>query len=370
MTRFIIYKILLLVFLLVLSCGRFTPPVEEIKHNLLIVYPNSGNKIYFVDTELNEVKYSKTIFNVDSLSFNRMCVSTDYDNIYFIGHLRTAGNEFPAYAVKYCISKDSVTNIIPLGINQLGAPRICPVILKHNLEILYLYSSNHGIYSINFASGEIMQLTFDKVSPIEFYPIPENNWFIVIKELPYTNYSYAYSELVIYKYNSNLSNIDFTLNKNDVDSIAVLDITYSEKNNKLYITHLSSQQKSIGEKGYFSSYDLSTGKLKINSLELPWSSNPYYLEYSAENDECYTIGESSNLYIIGLDSLNYYIKETIILDDKTNGPSRVVISPDNTTLYISSYYDNKVFVVDLKNRIVIKAINIEKPYKLKFPRFK
>jgi DNA-binding beta-propeller fold protein YncE len=365
MARYVIHKILFISFIFVLSCNRFSPPIEEIKHNLLIVYPNSGNKIYFIDTEFNEVKYSKTILKEDSLSFSSMCISTDYDNIYFIGHLRTVGNEFPGYAIKYCISKDSVTNIIPLGLNQLGAPRVCPVVIKQNNELLYLYSSNHGIYSINFTSEEIIQFTDDRISPIEFYPVPEKNWLIVCKELPYTNYSFAYSELEFYKYNSNFSKIDFILNKNDVDSIGVLDCTYSEKDNELYITYLLSQQKSMGTKEFFSSYDLSTRKLNMNSLELPWSNNPYYLEYSMENNECYIIGESSCLYIIGLDSSNYYIKDTIILDEKTFGPSRIVYSADNNTIYISCYNDNKVLIIDLENRIDIKTINIEKPYKLK-----
>ena len=115
---------------------------------------------------------------------------------------------------------------------------------------------------------------------------------------------------------------------------------------------------------YFGSYNLETKKLYKSSLLFPWSLNPYYLAYSPKRNECYMVGAYDKFYIIGVDSSNYYLKGTITLTGKVEGPSRILVRPDENVAFVSCFDSNIVFAVDLESRQILKKISIDYPYLL------
>jgi hypothetical protein len=347
--------------MLVVSCDIFNPPGEVIEHNLLVAYKNKGNEFYLIDYNTYEIE-PKILQNSDSLSFVKMFTSTNNDYLIFIAQ----DTSNMGFVVCYDISKDSIDNIFPLHLQYVRPASTIAAHLSTNPGLFYLYSPNIGMYSVDYITEKVNLVSTEKYTYRDYFAFPNNKWIMIFKEIPSNEYSYSYSELEFYKVNSKLQRIDFVLNKNDVDSIAVNDMIYSEKDDKLFLSYLTSQRKDVFEKAYFGSYDMTTLKFDTSHVVLPWSNNPYYIAYSSDRDECYMCGASSTFYIIGLDSTKYYIKDTVELIGKISSPSRIAVRPDHRMAFVSCYNNNLVYVVDLETKQVHTTISIDTPYQLVF----
>ena len=155
------------------------------------------------------------------------------------------------------------------------------------------------------------------------------------------------------------------LNENDIDSVFLDDAVFSESNNKLFITYMLSRRRSSYITSYFNYYDLQIKEFHKSPITLPWSLNPYNIEYSPKRKEVYTVGASDKLYII--DTGNETLKDSIILIGKTQSPSEIILRNDENILFISCPNNNSILAIDLNKRKVVKNISLEHPYFLFIP---
>ncbi len=160
-----------------------------------------------------------------------------------------------------------------------------------------------------------------------------------------------------------MQNLQFTLNKNDKDSISIYDFEFS-KDNRLFITYQLSNGRSRDLESYFGSYDLGTKQLFRSQLKFPWSLSGYYLGYGVNRNEVYAIGSNGKFYIINPDT--YSLIDTINLSIGGE-QSPIVISPDDNFAFVSYPKSNAIFVIDLNRREVIKTISVKKPYNMIIP---
>ena len=337
-----------------LTCTKSTEPNETQSNNLMVVYPNLGPNITLVDYNTLEVVKQIAVDIPDTLGIAGMCLSSNKD--YFVFIAMTSQPPFNSYIVSYNIATDAVNNIFPTGLDSVGAPRLSAAYIYDEPGLVYLYSHNVGLYSIDFFSQEINLISDERGQSLDkfFYFTSDKQTLALLKQ------HYDYAEVELYTASSRLSNINFTINKNNQDSISFDDLRFSSDNQTMFVTIRISQMRYIAN--YFGSYNLQTKKLYKSPITLPWSLNPYYLDYSPKRNECYTVGASDKFYIIGTDSSDYYIKTAIDLTAKVEGPSRILVRPDENVAFVSCADTNLVFVIDLETRKVLKTISIESAY--------
>ena len=351
--------LILLSFILVFSqcnCDKSVGP-DDTPNNLMVVYPNRGNTITFVDYNTLEVDSTITMDVPDTFNIFSMCLSTNKDYLIFSGSIGEP--PFSHLLISYNIETSTV-NIFPTGLDSVGAPRLMAAFLPDEPGLVYLYSHNVGLYSIDIFSQEINLISNEKSIPKKFYQSQGNEWIIVSKYIP--GYTKDFTELEFYSPSDYLQEPNFVLNNNDQDSINVKDLAFSMHNEQLYISYLLSKRRGIYTAAYFGSYDLSTKALITNYVELPWSENPYHLAYSSKRNECYLVGAQDKFYIVGVDSSEYYLKSIVDLTGKIEGPSRILVSPAEDVAFVSCSRSGFLLVVDLENRQILKTIPIESPY--------
>jgi hypothetical protein len=323
----------------------------------MVVYPNRGNVITIADYHTFEIVKTITVNVPDSLSIDRMCLSTNKDYFVFCASLGIP--PFQNYIVSYNIAKNSIHDIFPTGLDSVGAPRLASAHIPDEPGLIYLYSHNAGLYSIDFfdkglslISGEHNQ-GLDK----EFYFTSDHKSIAVLKS---HGSDPAYGEIEYYSALSGLMSPQFCLNENNHDSIYVDDLEFSGDASKIFVSIRLPQM--IGMANYFGSYDLATKKLYKSSLTFPWSLNPYYLAYNANRGEVYLVGAQNKFYIIGVDSSEYYLKSVVDLTGKIPSPSKILLAPDENVAFVSCVYSDFVIAVDLENRRILKVITVKAPY--------
>lgn len=194
------------------------------------------------------------------------------------------------------------------------------------------------------------------------YHSPDGKWDIVQKDWS-GNIKGSFSELEFYLTSSGLHSIQFTLNKDDKDSIEVYDFKFS-KDNQLFITYQLSDGRSRGIESYFGIYNLATKQLYRSSLKFPWSLSGYYLGYSTSRNEVYAISSYGRFYVI--DAETYSIKDTIDLSVRGE-QSPILITPDDNFAFVAYPNSNSIFVIDLNSRKLTKTISVKEPYNMIIP---
>jgi len=331
---------------------------EKTDNGLMVVYPNSGNKLTIVDCNTFEIV--KTIFvdTKDNLQILRMCLSSNKD--YFILCASSGPPFYSNYIISYNIAKDSVQNIFPTGLDSVSAPRLTAAFIPEKPNLIYLYSHNLGLYSIDFIKKDVHLISSEYSMPKEFYHSPNKRWILISKYFP--GYENDYTELQFYMANDGLYQVDFILNKNDLDSLNIKDLEISYDNKHLYVSYLLSQRRAVYQAAYLGSYNLDTKGKKSSHVMLPWSENPYYITYSAKRKEVYMVGAQDKFYVIDVSSEDYLIKTVIDLPGKIPSPSRILIRPDEKVAFVSCVYSNFVIAIDLDKNSILKKISIEAPY--------
>ncbi|KAF0147239.1 MAG: hypothetical protein FD143_3088 [Ignavibacteria bacterium] len=352
-------SILMIVMWFLMGCSKATDPINDDndfdKTNLLAVYPNSGKTIYLVDKQTFLLKKTIEIDLPANYSINRMCLSTKRDFFIFsISYLPTAAH----FILGYNISKGKMGVIFPTGIDSIGAPRIASTENSSKPNQVYFYSHLNGLFLFDFESHEKTKLPFKNAFSygVEFVKSSNKEWVILKKTNPF------YSDIEFYPSSKDLTSPQFVLNENNVDNIYIADIFADDLNKEAIVTCYNSDGSSIGKFYNWGIYNLETKQLKKSFETLPWSINPYYIAACPTKREAYFVGASDTLYSV--DYHNLKISSKTILTGKNRGPSRLLISSDNKTLFVSCFDTNAVFVIDLGTMSIINKINLPGPYLL------
>jgi len=152
-----LFQVLIALAVLLSNClqDNSVEPKEEnlTGNNQMIVYPNIGNVFYWVNYKTLELGRT-TILNIpDSIGCFGICLSTNKDFLIFAGELLEP--PYSQFIISYNIKRDTLHRIFPTGLDSVGAPRITAAYLPNDPGLIYLYSHNVGLYSINFLSQEV-----------------------------------------------------------------------------------------------------------------------------------------------------------------------------------------------------------------------
>jgi WD40 repeat protein len=354
MNRYLI-ALLTAFFVFINGCKDQGTNITKTIENKMYVYSNSGNTFYLMDYKTFEVAREIHLNIADTISCDGMALSTNRDYLFF-GAQGLFPNP-PSGFVIYDIKKDKIENLFFTKLNY-GIGYFISAENKSEPGLVYVHFRDFGTYSIDLFERKVKELISDEHGfdlSKRIYQSPDGKWTVVMKN---------YSELEFYNAESWLHDLQFTLNKDDRDSISVYDLEFS-KDNRLFITYQLSDGRSRDIGSYFGSYDLETKQLYRSSLKFPWSLNPYYTAYSPNRNEVYTIGTYDKLYVIDADS--YGIKGTVILTGKITGSSQILIIPNEEIAFVACPNNNSIFVVDLNSRQIIKTIAVTKPYNMIIP---
>jgi len=351
-------KIFIIIFItnLVLGCSNpVTEPQDTTTENKMYVYSNSGRTFYLIDYKTFEVVKEIKLNVPDTVSVDGMTLSTNRDYLIF-----AAQGSFPnpstGFAV-YNIEKDKLESLFFTELNY-GIGYFIAAENESEPGLIYTHFRDFGTYSIDLFEQKVKELISDEHGfdlSKRIYNSPDGKWTVVMKN---------YAELEFYLSSSGLHNLQFTLNKNDADSISIYDFEFSN-NNKLFITYQLSDGRSRDIESYFGSYDLETKHLYRSSLKFPWSLNPYYTAYNSTRNEVYTIGAYDKFYVIDTDS--YEIVDTVTLTGKITGPSQILITPDEDIAFVACPNNNSIYVIDLNERKLKKTIYVNEPYNMIIP---
>jgi hypothetical protein len=331
---------------------------DQTDSNQMVVYPNSGNVFYRVNYKSLTVERTTKLNIPDSIGCFGMCLSTNKDFLIFAGELLMP--PFNQFIISYDIKQDTLYNIFSTGLDSVGAPRIIAAHLSSDPGLIYLYSHNVGLYSINFLSQEVNLISGENGIPKEFYYSPNKKWIVIRKYFP--GYNNDYTEIEFYNTQNGVFQTDFVLNKNDLDSLDLLDLVFSDDNTQLFISYLLSQRRAVYKAAFFGSYNLVTRKLDSSHVTLPWSVNPYYMAHSSIRNEAYMVGGTDKFYVIDTSTKDYQLKAVVDLTGKVPGPSRIILDPDENICFVSCSRSDFVLVLDLDKRKIRGRIQMERPY--------
>ena len=327
----------------------------------IYTYPNIGSIFTVINTKTNQVDKEIEMILPHGIQLYGWCKSSDNNHLIFAG-LDTSNTEYPICIVDYSISKDTIESIYNTGIPCLAVPRIGTAILDDSDNKVFLYTHNNGLYIIDFKIHEIQLLSSEINVGKYFYTFNDCPITIIKKYITSAFISASFTELEFYYNDSTLSQPEFVLNQNDVDSIDVTDIDYSPEKNRIYISYLLSNGRSRNLSVNFGSYDLETLELTKSDFTLPWSSNSYSVTNSDIRNECYVVGANDTVYVIDLTDEIYSIKDKILLENKTIGPTNSILVPENNIAYFGCSRDNRIYICDLKNNEIIDQLFVERPY--------
>ena len=334
---------------------------EKDTPNKLYVYPNIGNSVFLVDYETFEVIKEIKIDIPDSLGLFGITLSTNRDYLIFSG--MQLEHPYEHFILSYNISEDTIRSFTT-GLNTTGAPRLTPALDQSNIGHIYFYTHTHGLYLFDFLEQKVEEC----ISPEHgqslskrIYNTPNRAYTAVLRK----SGNPRYSQIEFYQQDSFLQNLLFIFNKNDEYDMSVYDVAFSENDEFMYVSYQLSESRSRDIESYFGIYDLNKKQLFKSEMRLPWSLNPYYIEYSPKRNEAYLIGAYDQFYIINTES-NTLI-DSVTITGKVEGPSRILTDPDEDVAFVSCSRTDKIAVIDLDNRKVISNIQISRPYKMIIP---
>lgn len=352
----------IIILLLINSCSadnliETNDKSERTYNNMMVVYPNIGNIFYWLNYNSLELERTTILDIPDSIGCFGICISANKDYIIFAGQL--LNKPYRQYIISYDIKSGKISNIFYTGLDSVGAPRITAAYLPHEPGLIYMYSHSAGLYSINFLTKVINIISDEHGQNLgkNFYFSADKKKAAVLKQIGGNN---TYSEIELYNTIDGVKNPYFVLNQNNMDSIQVDDLSFSEDNKKVYISIRVPQMRGIAN--YFGSYNLETGELYKSPFTFPWSINPYYMAYSSKRQEVYLVGEQNKFYIIDTKTKDYKLKDVIDLSGKLPGPSRLVLNPDENMCFVSCSRSNFIIAIDLDKKSILKKIPIEAPY--------
>jgi len=355
-TNIIFTAILLLLFTL----NNCNAPINSNESDKIYTYPNIGDTFTIINTKTHQVDKEVKMDLNDSLHLYGWCLSADENHLIFAG-FNTNESEDSIYIVNYNIIQDTIESIFNTGIQELAAPRLGTAYLENCDSKFYLYTHKAGLYVIDYYTEDVSLISSEIGVGKYFYTLEDSPWTIIKKYVARTG-GISYAELEFYVNNSMLSDTAFVLNKNGIDSIDVMDLTYSSEQNKIFITYLLSNGRSRDISANFGSYNLETLEFSKGEFTLPWSTNAYSISYSESRNECYLVGEQDKVYVIDVSNENYSIKELIELPGKTTGPTKSIILSDENIAYFGCTRDNLVYVCNLNTKEIINSFYVERPY--------
>ncbi len=370
---FNLFKSFSIIFFLIItmtSCDiiNHSPDINDKQQKFfdkMIVCQNAGNDFYIVDVNTYEIINKMTISVPDSFQLWGKFLSANSDYLICGGSDLVPHDWLPGYTkaesfyiITYDIANDTIHSRFDTGLEGVGAIQMVPTFDSDNPGSFYLYSHLHGLFAIDFNKQTCHMISKEENrTPKKFHHSADNKW-IVMKNYYKTG---SYTELEFYSSESGLKSLKFILNENDRDSIDVSYMVFSEDNKYLFFSYLLSNRSAVYEAAFLGSYNLKTKKLTEHHIKLPWSNTPYAIAHSPNRRECYMTGQDDKFYIINTTSENYEIKKIIELKGKHQEESNILINADENIAFVSAWYGNKIYVVDLENLTVINTIDIEKP---------
>ena len=359
----VLKTIISLLLLMTFGCNNSPIGPGNTTEDKMYVYSNYGKTFYLVDYKTFEVVKGINLSVSDTISINGMILSTDKKNLSF-----KAEGQYPSPPfgfVVYNIEKQNIEDIFFTDFKNAEPAYFIAAQNKAEPGLIYVRFRDIGTYSIDLYKQKIKDFISDEhdfVLDERIYPAIGGNWDVIHKHWS-GNIKGSFSELEFYLTSSGLHNLQFTLNRDDQDSISIYDFKLS-KDNRLFITYQLSDGRSRNIESYLGVYNLETKQLLRSSLKFPWSLSGYYLAYSANRNEVYTIGSSGIFYIIDPDT--YSLEDTINLS-VVGEQSPIVVTPDDNFAFVAYPNSNSIYVIDLNERKVIKTISVNEPYNMIIP---
>ncbi len=357
--RWLVWVLLYIILTCTYACESPTLSNDLANHGLY-AYPNAGTELYIIDPITFTLKSTLTIPTPDSIHLHGVTFSTDKEYLIFSGS--RSSPPYTHYIVSYDVKPGTDVDIFATGFDSVGAPRIFPAQNPFEPGLVYLYSHSLGFYSIDFLAQEVPKL----ISPEKHQGLSkrlkyshDSKYAAILKEYGDDR---AYSEIELFDANSGLYEPLETLNDEDVDSVYVYDFEFSTDNQLIYVVYQLSRSRSRGIRNYFGVYEINTKKLAAFDIELPWTLNPYYMAQSIKRKEIYTVGGNDIFYIIDLEDGK--ITDSIRLEGKTGGASRIALREDEKIVFVSCAYDNFIIAIDLDSREIAGKIIVPRPYLL------
>jgi len=337
---------------------------EESKHQM-IAYGSIDNITYIDYVTLENLHQLKVPIPSDmSLNFSCMVVSSNQNHLIF---LATSTQDYKAYFLTYSLEEDKMINCFPAVYDRYGSPHVIAAYDPNSPGLLYWFTHLTGFCEVDFIKQEVRMIEpiEDNYYYLDFYVSPNRKLMAQVMRYPRKENSFV--EIEIFQTEKRVKEPEFVLNQNDCDRINPLDLKFSEDNHTLFLSYTLSQQESTFDKMFFGSYDLINQSLDSCHLILPWISNGFNIELSSSRSEAYLCGQSDTLYFINTLDKDYYIKEKVILEDKFPvwGSSNILLSPDESKLFVSCGQLCRIFVINLETRKIIKKIKVRDPYNMK-----
>ena len=347
---------LILITIIILGCNN-SPTEPGTTENKMYVYSNSGKTFYLIDYKTFEVVKEIKLDVPDTVSIQGMISSTNRDYLFFkaIGSYPNP----PFGFVLYNIKNDELENLFFTELKYDGGYCISAQV-NSEPGLVYVHFRDFGTYSIDLFAQKIKEFIsnehgFDLDKRI--FHSPNGLWTIVKKNWEAT----GYTELEFYTSSSKLHNLEFVLNKDNVDSLRICDWAFS-KDNRLFIVYLPGPIRDIP--ACFGGYNLETKQLFHTPLKFPWSLSGYYLAYNSNRNEVYAVGSNGQFYIIDPDK--YSIKDTISLSIGGE-QSPIVITPEENLAFVAYPNSNSIYAIDLNERKLKKTIYVDEPYNMIIP---
>jgi hypothetical protein len=348
---------LILITIIILGCNN-SPTEPDTTENKMYVYSNYGNTFYLVDYKTYEVIKEIQLSVPDTVKCNGMILSTDRNYLFF-----KAEGQYPyppfGFAI-YNIENEKLENVFFTEFR--GAEPAYFISAQNNSEpgLIYIHFRDFGTYSIDLFAQKIKEFISDEHDfdlDKRIFHSPNGLWTIVKKNWEAT----GYTELEFYTSSSKLHNLEFVLNKDNVDSLRICDWAFS-KDNRLFIMYLPGPIRDVP--ACFGGYNLETKQLFHTPLKFPWSLSGYYLAYSSNRNEVYAVGSNGQFYIIDPDA--YSIKDTIRLSIGGE-QSPIVITPEENLAFVAYPNSNSIYAIDLNERKLKKTIYVDEPYNMIIP---
>jgi hypothetical protein len=333
---------------------------EKYTPNKLYAYSNHGNIVHLIDYKTFEVVKEIQIDIASTRGLFGITVSSNKDYLVFSG--MDLDPPFEHFITSYNIN-DGVVHTFATGFDSVGAPRLAPAYDYTNPGLIFFYSHSIGFYLFNFLEMKVVQCIseeHDQSLGVHFYNTPSGTYTAVLK-----NYPSNYSAIEFYQQGSSLQNLLFVFNDNDEYEMSIYDVDFSDNDEFMYLSYQLSEKRSREIESYFGIYDLINKQLFKSEFTLPWSLNPYYIEYIPKRKEAYLVGIYDQFYIVNTDS--NALVDSVTITGKVDGPSRILTDPDEDVAFVSCSRNDKIVVIDLDSRQVIESIQISSPYKMIIP---
>ena len=359
---FYLSLVLLSLFLLISSCDDSSTTSdnnERTTEHKLYSRPGTSNYIYLIDYENFEFVRKIELGIPESMICYGLCLSTKHD--YFLFNAWDQENNGESKILVYDINNEKIISVFSLGMGMLGAVRLFPANITEEPGLAYLYTHTKGLYLFDFLEKKILEQIF-KNDGLQLH-----KWIRHSPNGKYTAVLTMYGEIQpsiieVFDTESMLKNPLSVLNADNSDSISVDDFLFSSSGELIYF---SDRGRGRDMPVRVDKYDVQNRILIKSNLEIPFSLNPFYLAYSSQRNELYTVGGLNLLYIIDSDSLT--IKATVTLSGKKNGVSRLLLRPDEQILFISAIDSDILYIINLNFRSIEKTIDLSQPYFLTIP---